>query len=187
MLLHRRLDDEVIIEGRKYTVDASFDVILRVIDLLEEKRFSPTQKVKAILKRLIGDELDHLTHAERQEYMERILDQYVQTKEEIIYDRAGNPMPVPPKEEKGAEYSYTEDSDYIYAAFVQAYGIDLIDEQGKLHWSKFKALLNGLPSDTMFSNIMRIRGWNSADEKKKHTQKMKELQDKFKLKGKESE
>lgn len=185
MLLHFKQEDQVIIDGIIYEVNASFDVILRIIDLLEEDGYSPVAKVNTILKALIGNDLSDKPFSERQEYMERILDIYVQMKEQTVYDRAGNPMPVPPKEhESGAEYSYKEDADYIYAAFMQTYRIDLIEEQGKLHWSKFKALLSGLPKDTMFSQIMQIRGWDPSDEKVKHNTRMKKLQDQYKLKGK---
>ena len=46
---------------------------------------------------------------------------------------------------------------FIYAAFRQAYGIDLFQEQGKLQWWEFVALLGALPSDTRLSNIIDIR------------------------------
>ena len=63
------------------------------------------------------------------------------------------------KPTKGGEksFDYVQDSELIYAAFYQAYGIDLIEEQGKMHWWKFSSLLNGLPSDTRFSEIVSIR------------------------------
>lgn len=54
------------------------------------------------------------------------------------------------------------DADYIYAAFMQAYGIDLIDTD--LHWHKFLALLNALPSDTIMAQIMGIRGYVGGDK-----------------------
>ena len=54
-------------------------------------------------------------------------------------------------------FDFEQDSDLIYAAFMQAYGIDLFKEQGKLHWWKFSALLNSLPSNTRFSEIVSIR------------------------------
>lgn len=40
---------------------------------------------------------------------------------------------------------------------MEQYGIDLIKEQGKLHWDKFKALLDGLGPDTQFRRIVTIR------------------------------
>lgn len=63
------------------------------------------------------------------------------------------------KPSKGGEksFDYVQDSELIYAAFYQAYHIDLIEEQGKLHWWKFSSLLNALPSDTRFSEIVSIR------------------------------
>ena len=54
-------------------------------------------------------------------------------------------------------FDYIQDSDYIYAAFQQAYGIDLYEQQGKLHWLQFVALMSSLPSDTRFSEIVQIR------------------------------
>lgn len=46
------------------------------------------------------------------------------------------------------------DAEYIYAAFFEQYGIDLIDTP--LHWHKFLALLHGL-HDTKLNSIIEIR------------------------------
>lgn len=54
-------------------------------------------------------------------------------------------------------FDYIQDSDYIYAAFRQAYNIDLYAEQGKMHWLQFSALMASLPQNTRFSEIVRIR------------------------------
>ena len=51
---------------------------------------------------------------------------------------------------------YTQDAALIYAAFMQAYHIDLRAER-ELHWWKFQALLSGLPSDTRLMEIINIR------------------------------
>lgn len=52
---------------------------------------------------------------------------------------------------------FIQDGQLIYAAFMQAYGIDLNDQRGKLHWWKFTALLRGLPSNTRFMEVVQIR------------------------------
>lgn len=39
---------------------------------------------------------------------------------------------------------YRADAELIFAAFWEAYGIDLLDERLELHWHKFLALLAGL-------------------------------------------
>ena len=75
-------------------------------------------------------------------------------------------------------YSYDHDDAYIYAAFLDQYGIDLQDVP-YLHWWKFKALFQGLKSD---NEIVRIMGYRAMEipngasrEQKEHYRKMKKL------------
>lgn len=72
---------------------------------------------------------------------------------------------------------YEIDGEYIYAAFLQQYGIDLNEE--KLHWHKFKALFKGLNKDCKISEIMRIRAMeitqDMSDSDRKYYREMKEL------------
>lgn len=77
-------------------------------------------------------------------------------------------------------FDFCEDSDYIYASFMQAYGIDLVDCQGKLHWKKFIALFQGLPEGTKIREVMRIRGME-LPKPTKHNQK--EIQELMELKS----
>lgn len=51
-------------------------------------------------------------------------------------------------------YSYVYDWGLIYSAFLEQYGIDLIET--KMHYWKFKALFNNL-HDTNFNKVMQIR------------------------------
>lgn len=186
MLLHFKLNDEIDIEGTKYTVNASFDVILKVVELLQDTRISDVKKPSVALKLLIDDELKQYDFKTRLQLMESILSDYVQFEDDVKYDRLGNPVPNSAQEQAGgAQYSYTEDAELIFSAFMQAYGIDLIEQQGKLHWAKFKALLNGLPSETAFSNVLQIRGWSPAQDKEKYSTRMHRLKKQYKLKGKE--
>lgn len=53
-------------------------------------------------------------------------------------------------------YSYFYDDEYIYAAFLGQYGVDLQDVE-YLHWWKFKAMFLGLKSDTRIVEIMGYR------------------------------
>lgn len=52
---------------------------------------------------------------------------------------------------------YEYDGDYIYAAFMQAYGIDLLETD--MHWHKFIALMNGMPDCTKLVSIMGYRAY----------------------------
>lgn len=51
---------------------------------------------------------------------------------------------------------YEIDADYIYSAFLETYGIDLIDIK-ELHWHKFRALLHGLSAK--LTDIMGYRSY----------------------------
>lgn len=57
------------------------------------------------------------------------------------------------------------DGDYIVASFQQAYGIDLTSIE-YMHWHRFKALLNGLPDETVLGRAIGYRTYRPS--KKKH-------------------
>ncbi len=52
-------------------------------------------------------------------------------------------------------YSYEHDAAYIFAAFLDQYGIDLNTEE--IHWWKFRAMMDGLREDHIFSKIVGYR------------------------------
>ncbi|MDU5109759.1 MAG: bacteriophage Gp15 family protein [Clostridium sp.] len=75
-------------------------------------------------------------------------------------------------------YSFDYDDDYIYAAFMDQYGIDLQDIE-YLHWWKFKAMFKSLKED---NEIVKIMGYRSMDlskikdkEQKAYYKRMKDL------------
>ena len=128
------LPHEVTVNGRKYAITPWFDNILSMYQAIEGL-----------------DEWD------KPEVMLHYLLEKPPKKPSIELLKAC--MEVLFKPSKGGEktFDFVQDAELIYAAFYQAYGIDLIEQQGKLHWWKFLALLNGLPSDTRFSEIVSIR------------------------------
>ena len=52
-------------------------------------------------------------------------------------------------------FDLIQDAQYVYAGFMQAYGIDL--DETTLPVEKFVALLRGLPPDTKLAEIIKIR------------------------------
>lgn len=76
-----------------------------------------------------------------------------------------------------AIYSFEYDDGYIYAAFKELYGIDLIDIE-YLHWWKFKALFRGL-HDCKLCDIMGYRSEavtsKTPDWRKKQIEECKQL------------
>ncbi|GAA0107380.1 bacteriophage Gp15 family protein [Clostridium tertium] len=75
-------------------------------------------------------------------------------------------------------YSFEHDDDYIYAAFMDQYNIDLQDIK-YLHWWKFKAMFNSLKEDIKIVKIMEYRGMDLSKikdkEQKAYYKKMKNL------------
>lgn len=192
--LKYKLDDRVEIDGETYEVDAMFDVLLRVIDLTQDEDLNPNTRVSTALVFLIGTEkqtdrhldihddyifLEKYAIDERLKILESILNKYVDIEQKEPVDRLGNPMPVVEQEEKMKLLDFDYDADSIYASFMQAYGMDLIEQQGKLHWHKFVALLNGLPEESPLKKIISVRSWNPQDEKKKYESRMREAQKKL--------
>lgn len=70
-------------------------------------------------------------------------------------DYAGSGEKKSPGKKQSAVYSYEHDFGYIYAAFLELYGIDLVDVQ-HLHWWKFKSLFWSL-HDCKFTDIVGYR------------------------------
>ena len=182
--LDRKLKDEIEWEGVIYRINASFNVILKLFELLNDDRLTPTVRINVALELLLGTDYQDIERERRNEVLRLILDKYVQTRNDVEYDLEGNPMPT---QQSKQYHSLVHDAELIYAAFMQAYGIDLIDMQDKLHWLKFKALLNALPDDTAFSRIVSIRSWTPAQDKKKRNQTMREAQRRYALPGEKIE
>lgn len=78
---------------------------------------------------------------------------------------------------QAAVYSFEHDDGYIYAAFMDVYGIDLTEPE-YLHWWKFKSLFRGL-HDCKFTDIMGYRVEEitnkTPDYRKTFLQDMKKL------------
>ena len=75
-------------------------------------------------------------------------------------------------------YSFEYDDDYIYAAFMDQYNIDLQDIE-YLHWWKFKAMFNSLKDDIKIVKIMEYRSVELSKikdkEQKAYYKRMKDL------------
>lgn len=60
-----------------------------------------------------------------------------------------------PSQKQAAVYSFEHDYGYIYSAFLELYGIDIVDIP-YLHWWKFKSLFTSL-HDCRFTDIVGYR------------------------------
>ena len=84
-------------------------------------------------------------------------------------------------------YSYEEDANYIYSAFLSQYKLDL-NEIEYLHWWKFKSLFEGLNEE---NQICKIMGYRSIDlskiKDKEERKKYKKIKQQWTLKDDRTE
>lgn len=178
------LVDEIEIDGKTYKINLSFDNVLRLFDMLNDKELSGIIQIKTGLEMLLN--VCFLCDIETQEEIfyqvfKSTVGKGVEDNQPV--DIAGNPMP-DQVEEGGKNYDLKQDAEYIYASFYSDYGIDLFEEQGRLHWEKFKALLGGLTDGSKFLRVIEIR---TADLPKgkgtsKQREQMKKLKQQYALK-----
>ena len=183
-----KLNDALItsfsIDDKEYDIDLSFNKVLDVFEILKEEELTKFEKAQLIVHLLTGQELYDI---------KEVVDCWIYIKEHFLeieketvqYDLLGNPMPTAKNEEEQEKLiDFEQDAEYIYASFLQAYGINLLKVQNKLTWTEFKALLNALPDSTIMQQIIEIRAWKPEYGGDKN--KMRKLQAKYSL-GKEGE
>ena len=72
-------------------------------------------------------------------------------------------------------FDFVQDAGLIYAAFWQTYGLDLQKERGRLHWKAFLALFDGLPDNTRFAEVVKIRTMEMPKATKDNAKERAEL------------
>lgn len=163
--LSRKLTDKLVIDDEEFPLNLSFDNVLRLFEMWRDEDVPEFVKPHFGIRILTGETLEDFTVEEMSEVFNEVFEEHISlsTVEDnhVEYDLAGNPMKTTASNSKQeqAPYDIRYDGDYIYASFLQAYGIDLFDVQGKLHWKKFNALLSGLPEGTKFMEVVKIRKW----------------------------
>ena len=92
-----------------------------------------------------------------------------------------NPPQILPRIEKSNEtvLDYQLDADYICTAFMERYGIDLVESE--MHWYKFQALLRGL-HDTKLNEIIGYRSYeNTSGKQDGYTRQMIKMREMWEL------
>lgn len=182
-----RLNDPLVtsieFDGKELPIDLTFDNVLDVFDILEDSDLFPEEKVNMCLELLISDFEKIFQGSSEQQFLlfNYILENYISVGDSdgVETDRLGNPMPNAVKEKK--TISLVHDAKYIYASFRQI-GINLFEEQGRMMWEEFQALLESLPDDTILARIIQIRTWEpSKGESAKEKERMRKLQQKYAL------
>lgn len=135
-LTARSLPNTVRVGGKDFSINTDFRVWMRFeIELSKMK---------------LGDYIDV-----RPLFMDEF-PQYCSIQDLLEFSRPRNELPRPMSHSKVIAYDYELDSDLIFAAFLEQYGIDLTTVE-ELHWHKFLALFNGLNDSTKMKEVMQYR------------------------------
>lgn len=162
------------IGGEAYAIDtdyrimADFEMKIANADMADRTAFA------RVLSETVSALFTEFPKADIQQIIEGVL----------WYYRCGNA----PRDTDGTSrsnkryYDYGEDSDYIYAAFKQQYGDDLITSH--MHWWEFRAKFMALTEATEFVKIMQYRGADTSKIKcKEERARIKKLQARYALKS----
>lgn len=158
--------NKVITDKSKFVINPAYDTVLEVQKLYKEDTLTEFEKIDQALKMLVRNKwnLRLLNPEEKQKLLNVITKRYVEVEKRPQIKKS--PFPV---------LDFEKDGDYIYASFMQAYKIDLIEEQGRLPWKKFLYLFNGLPADTKIKQIMRIRQMPVPEYNGKNSKEIQEI------------
>lgn len=155
------LPETVEIDGVEYQINSDFRISILFELLMQDDEVGKRQKLMSGLRLYYPVVPQNLTEA-----VDKMI-WFYRCGREAEEDRPGKSGGGRAKQ----VYSFQYDDDYIYAAFLEQYGIDLQDVED-LHWWKFRALFKGLREDT---EIVKIMGYRSIEI----TSKMSKEQSEF--------
>lgn len=134
-------------QGHWYRTRPAYDTVLAVQRLYKDPELTDADKIGQALRMLVRSwRARHLPLRQQAELLSEVVKRQIELPKR------------PPSRHPQRVVDFNLDGEYIYASFLQAYGIDLLEEQGRLHWKKFIALFEGLPEGTKIREIMKIRG-----------------------------
>lgn len=164
-LFKRDLPSSVEVEGRSYPVHTDFRFWINYANVIQDAQFKKATSLDLL-------DCAHSLFIKAPQNMEEALP---------ALNTFLNPPCFVPRS-TGYESSelivdYRIDSDYIYAAFMEQYHIDLLTAD--MHWHVFQALLKAL-HDTELNKIISYRCYNPND-KTKYEESMKRLKEAWRL------
>ena len=153
------------INGAEVPINTDFRISIKFTDLMMEENLSEDETITEALRLYFSKRLRN-----KDEAVTQMLWFYQGGKELAkTISKSGEPI-----------YSFNHDYDYIFAAFLDQYRIDL-EEIKYLHWWKFRAMFTSLKDDSMIEKIMSYRAIDLRDVDKDQQKYYKKLKDIHKL------
>lgn len=142
--LHFPLPFAVVYEGKTYKLKPYYDNVLKVFAIQKEQALSERDKLDLSLELLIKRKCLKLCERDKVGLLNAVFDVLMDTQ---------------PKEPDGRApiFDFEQDAGFIYASFLSDYGLDLYEQQGRLHWWAFIQLFRGLSDGSKIVQVMQIR------------------------------
>ena len=161
-ILTDTLPEELLICGKNYPIKTDFKIWIKFSQIIFSGEMDHKKLAKAL--RLLFDKLPPKLDKALNAVME-------------FYNPPKKQSKSRQKKNNKRAYDFEYDAEFIYAAFLQQYKIDL--NKADLHWWQFKSLFDCLTDETNFIKIVGYRSINLKDikdkEQKKFYREMKEL------------
>lgn len=158
---------EVEIDGTWYRLNTDYRICIMYEQLMLDSEVEDRNKLIKVLRLFFGDDIPRNTDVA----VEKI---------SWFYNCGMDPEEKRSKDGKRSKkriYDFDYDADYIYAAFMQQYGVNL--QTDEIHWWEFRAMFKSLRDDTEFVKIMGYRciqiNNNMTKSQKEFYQNMKTL------------
>lgn len=164
----------ITIGGAAYAINTDYRIMADFEKKIADADMSDKTAFAQVLSETVSALFIDVPHEDAQQIIEGVL----------WYYRCGKELrnvPETPRSNK-RYYDYDEDADYIYAAFMQQYGDDLITSH--MHWWEFRAKFMSLTEATEFVKIMQYRGTDVSKIKcREERSRIKKIQERYALKS----
>lgn len=144
-LLYDDVPTALHIAGKDYPINSDFRTWIKFEVMLLHNNGESRQLLSDIMELIFPHKIP--ASAYQEEATEKILWFYRCGQEKIGESSGGSSQ---------VYFDYEYDAGYIYAAFLEQFGIDINTAQ--LHWWKFRAMFLSLSDSTEFVKIMSYRG-----------------------------
>ncbi|MBQ7067052.1 MAG: hypothetical protein IJN92_09575 [Lachnospiraceae bacterium] len=151
-LTKKALPNVIEIDGRAYSIYTDFRLWMRFEIEVGKLKKGQKMDVSYLFKNEIPDRVS----------LENLL----------TFSRPYSPLPRSTGGSGEIVFDYELDADYIYAAFLGQYGIDLMEIE-ELHWYKFLALFKGLNGSSKLAEIMSYRCYTKTKDVSDQYEKLK--------------
>jgi len=164
------LPESLNVDGADYKINTDYRTAIKFETMTQNEDVPDTEKISKAMALFFCDNIP----SDFEKAIEKIIWFYSGGENKPNNVKGSNSEKEPNKHKI---YDYDIDAGYIYAAFLEQYGIDL--QETHLHWWKFKALFCALSENIEFVKIMAYRtikiNPNMSKEQQAHYRKMKKL------------